>query len=152
MDTMNTHVSNVDSLLNESSKNGNLVVINNTNIVSLDTDSGRHSMADSPCSGTILPPTTLPPPLITHDVSEFNASNNKKLNAVGTFTSKCILSSGNQITFTQKLQPKQANSFNSDDAQQKSFNFKSNQELNCLNNNINNNLIKKSRNTINLEC
>ena len=64
-----------------------------------DNDSGRHSMAESPSANNILPSM----------ISMQNDKKNKNehinpATATGSFTSKCIFKSGNEITFTP--QPK----------------------------------------------
>jgi hypothetical protein len=153
------------SLINEPKKDANTNnMIINSNLSNLiyschDSDSGRHSMADSsnsPCSIVPLPPSSIPPD--SNEISKkINSSNNSSL--TGTFTSKCILSTGNQITFTQNIvDPKK--SF-SNVVANKSFTIKkSNQDITenklGINNNSNidskSNTIRKSRNTINLEC
>ena len=152
------------SSINEPKKdfntNNNILNSNLSNLIYSchDSDSGRHSMADSsnsPCSIVPQPPSSNPP-----DSNDLNkkVNSNTSSNITGTFTSK-ILSSGNQITFTQNLtDPK--TSF-SNIATNKPFNLKkSNQDLIDNKMNINNNshmdnksnTIRKSRNTINLEC
>ena len=94
--------------------------VSSLNGTGLDTDSGRHSMAESPSANTILPGIMTP---IQNDFlnllnskkysknDQFNNSStspmtgNSATTATGSFTSKCIFTSGNEITFTP--QPKQ---------------------------------------------
>ncbi len=166
--------SGIDSPPSLTESSGAKINTNSNNLVNViyactnqDTDSGRHSMSDSPCSILPLPP--LPPSLSTtyeNEINEFISSsgnihqNNRKSNkvsAAGTFSSKCILSTGNQITFTQKLQQTKIQTGNNDNnninntnnRQNSSFNYKSSQNLTSENKNVN---IRNSRNAMNLEC
>jgi len=108
--TSNVHVLNTkNNTIEQSQVSAHVQAL----MVNQDTDSGRHSMTDSPCS---LPPNDSVNQKTQNDTQK--TANLKANNVAGTFTSKCTLSSGTAVTISQtkqKLHQKSSGAADADD-------------------------------------
>lgn len=108
--TSNVHVLNTkNNIIEQSQVSAHVQAL----MVNQDTDSGRHSMTDSPCS---LPPNDSVNQKTQNDTQK--TANLKANNVAGTFTSKCTLSSGTAVTISQtkqKLHQKSSGAADADD-------------------------------------